>query len=75
MIREYVFSIFCYCSLMEVFFFLMSSIQLRNDKLVAVMLKSADDGKSFFVHRPNTAVQSRPEELTSLRKKYTPVSS
>lgn len=44
----------------------------RNEKLVAVMLKISEEGsKSFLVHRPNTGVQSRPEELKSLKKKYT----
>ena len=37
-----------------------------------MMLKISEEGsKSFLVHRPNTGVQSRPEELKSLKKKYT----
>lgn len=44
---------------------------MRNDKNVAVMLKVSKEGSSMFlVHRPNTGIQSRPEHINSLLKKY-----
>jgi hypothetical protein len=47
------------------------SKKVRNDKYVSVMLKVSKEGStSYLVHRPNTGVQARPEDLKALLKKY-----
>ena len=50
------------------------SLQPRNDKHVAVLLKVSDPSTSqFAVHRPNTGRQLRSEKLKLLQKKYSKV--
>lgn len=50
------------------------SMQARNGKLVAVMLKVSKEGSDLFlVHRPNTGLQSRTESIKQVLKKYSKV--
>lgn len=46
-------------------------MQVCNNKVTVVLLKSADSsGKLFNVFRPNTGRQGRTEKLSKLLKKY-----
>ncbi len=50
---------------------LLPPAQVRNDKQVAVLLKSADSkGKLFSAYRPNTGQSTRTEKLSTVLEKY-----
>ncbi len=53
------------------YYLLLPPAQVRNDKQVALLLKSADSkGKLFSAYRPNTGQSTRTDKLSTVLEKY-----